>query len=58
MILRAATPADVPALSRLAISSFVDAFGYLYSPADLAAFIAEALSEPRIAAELANPARL
>ena len=58
MILRAATPADVPALSRLAISSFVDAFGYLYSPADLAAFIADALSEPRIAAELANPARL
>ena len=58
MILRAATPADVPALSRLAISSFIDAFGYLYSPADLAAFIADALSEPRIAAELANPARL
>ena len=58
MILRAATPADVPALSRLAISSFVDAFGYLYSPADLGAFIAEALSEPPIAAELANPARL
>ena len=58
MILRAATPADVPALSRLAISSFIDAFGYLYSPADLGAFIAEALSEPRIAAELANPARL
>lgn len=58
MILRAATPADVPALSRLAISSFIDAFGHLYSKADLAAFIAEALSEAQIAAELANRARL
>ena len=58
MILRAATSADVPALSRLAISSFIDAFGHLYSPADLAAFIAEALSEAPIAAELANRARL
>ena len=58
LILRAATPADIPALSRLAISSFVDKFGELYPSADLAAFIAGSLSEANIAAELANPARL
>ena len=57
-ILRAVTPTDIPALSRLAISSFVDKFGALYSSADLAAFIAEALSEANIARELANPDRL
>ena len=56
--LRAATPADIPALSALAISSFVDKFGDLYSPQDLAAFIAEALSEANIARELASPDRL
>ena len=58
LVLRAAKPADIPALSRLAISSFVDKFGELYSSADLATFIAEALSEANIAAELANPDRL
>ena len=58
LVLRAATPADIPALSRLAISSFVDKFGALYSRADLAAFIAEALSEANIAAEMASPDRL
>lgn len=58
LVLRAARPADIPALSHLAISSFVDKFGPLYSAADLAAFIAGSLAEPAIAAELANPARL
>ena len=57
-ILRAATAADVPALSRLAISSFVDKFGDLYSSADLSAFIEGSLSEANIAAEMANPDRL
>ena len=41
--LRAATAADVPALSRLAIAAFVAKFGDLYRPEDLAAFLAEAL---------------
>ena len=58
LILRAATPADIPALSQLAVSSFVDKFGDMYSAEDLAAFLAEALSEANIAAELANPDRL
>ena len=56
--LRAATAADVPALSRLAIAAFVAKFGDLYRPEDLAAFLAEALEEPAIAAELASPVRL
>lgn len=55
--LRAATPADIPALSRLATESFVAKFGQLYRAEDLATFLAENLSEPAIAAELANPDR-
>ena len=56
--LRPATAADVPALSALATTSFIAKFGPLYSAADLASFLAESLSEPAIAAELANPARI
>jgi diamine N-acetyltransferase len=58
VILRAAAPADVPALSRLATESFVAKFGSLYSAADLAAFLRESLAEPAIAAELARSDRL
>jgi len=57
-ILRAANAADVPAISRLAIDSFIAKFGELYRPEDLATFLADALEEPAIAAELANPTRL
>ena len=56
--LRPATAADIPALSALATTSFIAKFGPLYSAADLASFLAESLSEPAIAAELANPARI
>ncbi len=56
--LRAATGADVPALSRLATDSFVSKFGHMYSAKDLTDFLEEAMSERAIAAELANPARL
>ena len=58
MILREATAADIPAISRLATDSFVAKFGPLYSAADLAVFLDESLSEPAIAAELANPDRI
>ncbi len=57
-ILRAATEADIPAISRLATDSFIAKFGHLYSEENLNTFLAESLSEPAIAAELANPARL
>ena len=55
---RAASEADVPALSRLAIDSFVAKFGHLYSAENLNAFLSENLSEAAVAAELANPLRL
>ena len=58
MILRPATPADLPALSQLAIDSFIAKFGPLYSPQDLAAFLGENLSEAAFAGDLANPDRL
>lgn len=58
LILRAATEADIPALSQLATDSFIAKFGHLYSAENLNAFLAESLSEAAIAAELANPARL
>ncbi|MDP3906502.1 GNAT family N-acetyltransferase [Novosphingobium sp.] len=58
LILRAATPADIPALSRLATDSFIAKFGQLYSAENLNAFLAECLSEAAIAAELADPARI
>lgn len=58
LLLRPARPADIPALSRLGTDSFVEKFGHMYSPEDLAAFLAEAHSPAAIEAELANPARV
>jgi ribosomal protein S18 acetylase RimI-like enzyme len=57
VILRAATAADAPALARLATDSFVAAFGHLYRPEDLAAFLAEHRSAERYRADLADPAK-
>ena len=55
LTLRPATVADVPALTSLAAASFVDAFGHLYSKADLAAFLGEAKSAAATAALVADP---
>lgn len=55
LTLRPAVPADVPALSRLAIDAFNAKFAELYSAEDLATFLAEALAEGPMAAELAKP---
>lgn len=52
MLLRAATTEDAPALAALGRESFVAAFGQLYRPEDLAAFLAEAHDEARVAAEI------
>ncbi|MBV8911239.1 MAG: hypothetical protein JOZ89_10805, partial [Gammaproteobacteria bacterium] len=41
MILRPATEADAPELADVATRAFVSAFGHLYKPEDLAAFLAE-----------------
>lgn len=56
--LRRARAEDVPALTRLAADSFVDAFAHLYSAEDLAAFLAEQKSEAATAALIANPRML
>jgi GNAT superfamily N-acetyltransferase len=57
LTLRAATTADIPALCALGRDSFVDKFGDMYRPEDLAAFLDETHSPAAVAAELANPER-
>ncbi len=55
--LRQPNLADIPALATLGRDSFVAAFGAMYTPADLAAFLAETHAETVIAANLADPTR-
>lgn len=54
MILRPATIADAPALSRLGAETFTAAFGHLYRAQDLAAFIAEVHDPAAVAQEIAG----
>lgn len=54
MIYRAATLSDAPALATLGADSFVAAFGHLYRPEDLAAFLAQVHSPDAVAAEIAG----
>lgn len=54
-ILRPADATDVAALSRLGRESFVAAFGHLYSPQDLAAFLEQVHSPDAVAKEIADP---
>lgn len=55
--LRSPTEADIPALSALGRESFVDKFGHMYRPEDLAAFLDGTHSPAAVAGELANPER-
>jgi ribosomal protein S18 acetylase RimI-like enzyme len=55
--LRAAIASDISALSELGRDSFVDKFGHMYRPEDLAAFLEETHSHATLARELTNPAR-
>lgn len=54
MILRPATIADAPALAKLGEETFVAAFGDLYTPKDLADFIAEVHNPDAVAGEIAG----
>ena len=54
MILRPASPADVPALAALARESFCHAFAHLYRPEDLASFLAAEKSDSAIAGKVAD----
>ena len=52
MILRPATPTDVPALAKLGRDSFAASFATLYRPEDLAAFLDEVHSEQAVLGEV------
>ena len=54
MIYRPATLADAPALAALGAETFIAAFGHLYTPDDLAAFLAEVHSPGPVAEEIAG----
>ena len=54
-VVRRARLADAPVLARIGAETFTETFGHLYPPRDLAAFLAEAHSTERAAADLARP---
>jgi ribosomal protein S18 acetylase RimI-like enzyme len=54
MIFRPATLADAPALAELGAETFVAAFGYLYKPEDLEAFLAEVHNPVAVGEEIAG----
>ena len=58
MNLRPATEADAEALAELGRDSFTAAFGHLYRPEDLAAFLAEYRTPEKFRAHLADPPTL
>ena len=53
--IRRASPGEAEALAGVAAETFVETFGHLYPPQDLAAFLAEAYDAERLRAELADP---
>jgi len=54
MIMRPATIADAAPLAKLGADTFVAAFGHLYTPKDLADFLAEVHNEAAVAGEIAS----
>ena len=56
IVLRPATPADVPALATLATEAFLAAFGHLYRPEDIALFLGEYRTAKAYRDALAVPA--
>jgi ribosomal protein S18 acetylase RimI-like enzyme len=57
MILRPATSADISALVAFSRRAFTDAFGHLYAPEDLTAFLDEYRAPERFEVMLAHPAK-
>lgn len=53
--IRRATPADAAVLAELGAATFVEAFGHLYTPDDLRAFLDDSHSVAAYAAVLADP---
>ena len=56
LILRPAQPGEAAALAALARDSFLDKFGAMYRPEDLATFLAEQHTPEIVAAQIADPA--
>jgi diamine N-acetyltransferase len=54
MLMRPATLDDAPALAQLGRATFIAAFGHLYAPDDLAAFLGSVHAEAAVAAEIAG----
>src|SRR5690606_9302337 len=55
--IRRAGPADAEALTKVARETFVQTFGHLYPPADLAAFLDAAYDVETTRLDLADPVR-
>lgn len=55
-VIRRATVADADALAELGTSTFVESFGQLYAPDDLAAFLAESHASSAYTRSLSDPA--
>jgi GNAT superfamily N-acetyltransferase len=55
--IRRAGPGDAEALAAIGQATFIETFGQLYPPRDLADFLAQAHSVKRAQADLANPAK-
>ena len=55
IVLRRASPADAARVSAFAATAFADTFGAQNRPEDMAAYLAEAFSEPAQLAELTDP---
>ncbi|MFA7262112.1 MAG: GNAT family N-acetyltransferase [Caulobacter sp.] len=56
-LIRRAGPADAEALSRIGAETFVETFGHLYPPEDLAAFLEAAYGLDKTRRDLADPAK-
>ena len=54
MIYRSATLEDAPALGKLGADTFIASFGHLYTPEDLAAFLAQVHAPGPVAEEIAG----
>ena len=55
-VIRRALPADAPAVAAIGRATFAGAFGHLYWPSDLEAFLNDAHGLERTARDLADPA--
>ena len=56
-VLRRASLADAETLAALGARTFIETFGHLYPPQDLATFLAEAHDVARVRADLADPGK-